>query len=167
DLSEPHTTLDPGQIISLSRDIAELLPGETTRLASLGKRLATLAIGWSGSTAGVVHGDFHIGQVVVGSQRILLVDLDRAGVGHPVVDLGSFLASLVEAGVDAAGREAFLDGYRQETSDTLDADLLRAATAAALFRRVTVPLRQLHPAWPDRIRERLDLIEQFVGTVTS
>lgn len=165
-LRESDRSPGAGEIIGLARDVADILPDETTRLAALSTRLANLSVDWSGSSVHAIHGDFHIGQVVVGSQHILIVDLDCADLGHPVVDTGSFLASLVEAGVDESGRDAFLDGYHQEAPGPLDTGLLRAATAVALFRRVAVPLRQFDPAWPDRIRERLDQIEQLMGAVT-
>ncbi len=44
-----------------------------------------------------IHGDFHIGQIMVGADgRVALVDVDRAGIGDPLDDIATFIAHLFD-----------------------------------------------------------------------
>ena len=40
---------------------------------------------------GLVHGDFHSGNVRIGPQRLTLIDWGDAGIGHPLLDAAAFL----------------------------------------------------------------------------
>ncbi len=66
-----------------------------------------------------VHRDFYHDQVIVGSERIWLLDLDLAAESDPALDVGNFSAHLVEqslrllGGPDALARQEaeFVEGY--------------------------------------------------------
>jgi hypothetical protein len=137
---------------SLDVDIG---PG-MSRLA--GDELTELGLFLSKPVAAVVHGDFHLGQVVRAPDGTAMIDLDRAGSGHPLGDVGSFLAHLGELGAPVDRWGAFLDGYACRAGSMPDPDKVRIATAAALFRRSVLPFRELVPAWPEQIRRRLERV---------
>ncbi|MDX8355653.1 phosphotransferase family protein [Cognatiyoonia sp. IB215182] len=99
-----------------------------------------------------LHRDFYFDQVIVDSTTVWLVDLDLHAIGDPAIDVGNFIAHLIELGLrkadDAAFFErsgyAFLDGYAgvrslpaSERIDTL--------TWISLARHVTISSR-----FPDR-----------------
>ena len=86
----------PG-LLALARDLAALLPDEERRILALGDRLAAAVSTLSDSPRTTVHGDFHPGQVLICRGGPALVDLDRAGRGPAVGDIGEFLAHLAES----------------------------------------------------------------------
>lgn len=90
----------------------------------------------------LVHGDCSIDQVIVGRDgRPWLIDLDRAGAGDPVADLGSWAADAIARG-QSGGRagSALVAGYRA-AGGAVDEAALLAHTAAALLRRAVEPFR--------------------------
>jgi hypothetical protein len=68
-------------------------------------------------TATLVHGDFKLDHLLCGGGTITVIDLDRARLGEPALDLGKMLADLRwrRVGAGAAGgrhsRDRFLGGY--------------------------------------------------------
>jgi len=159
--------LSPDELRDLATDLGGILPDSATRIAELGERLCA-SIGFRRQDAGVlVHGDFHAGQVLIDrSGHPVLVDLDRSGSGHPLVDVGGMLAHLEESGAAPEAAGLFLDGYRQVSRRRHDPERLRIATAAALFRRSIFPFRNLLPEWPSRISERLNRVEELLEEVS-
>jgi aminoglycoside phosphotransferase (APT) family kinase protein len=155
----------PNGLRSLARDLADLLPEEESRILALGDRLTALegSLERSGPTV-PAHGDFHPGQVLVQYGRVVLVDFDRADHDHAAADIGSFVARLVEAGLGRRSIDPFVGAYREAVDwKVRDADV-DAAVAIALFRRATVPFRELARDWPDRMRDRLRRVEDAAGS---
>lgn len=148
-------------LLALARDLADLLPDEESRILVLGERLAGLAAALERSGPVVpTHGDFHPGQVLLQDGRVVLVDFDRAGHEHAAADVGSFVARLIEAGRGRRSIDRFVNGYRAAAARNVrDADV-DAAVAIALFRRASVPFRELAADWPDRVRDRLRQAEE-------
>lgn len=154
------TTLAPTSLRRLSRDLAALLPSESTRILRLGDRLSRLVDGCLASPLTGIHGDFHPEQVLVCRKQPVLVDLDRAGRGHAAVDVGNFLAQI--AAWDAAddlGR-AFVAGYRERRLRRPGDATISAAIAAGTFRLAVFPFRRLAPDWPARTTSFLDAVER-------
>jgi len=151
---------------SLGHDLAILLPGEERPIAALADRLATRIPELAGSRMTIVHGDFHLGQVILEGGMPVLLDLDGAGRGRVATDLGFFLAHLEELGVGPVPGKTFLEGYSQGGGECPDPDLLTLATAAGLFRRTVVPFRRLMVDWPERIRLRLARVEGLLASVS-
>lgn len=131
---------------------ATLLPrrrAEIGRLAArLSARLAAIR-----PTANTIHGSFHDDQVVVGEAGAVLVDLDSAALGDPLLDVGHFASYLSAAGQTAA-RERFLEAYARLRPAGPEALLHEAA---ALVRWSSLPFRTLEADWPDAVERRLEL----------
>ena len=60
----------------------------------------------------LVHGDWHLGQLVHYERRWLLIDVDDLGLGDPVWDLGRIAAGYAIGLIPQRGWEKFLAGYR-------------------------------------------------------
>jgi len=157
--------LEASSLLELAADLAELLPEDDGRVRAIGRRLADLVGRLTDTPRVLVHGDFHPGQVLLGKDGPVLVDLDGAGSGAGAADLGSFLARLHESGAPQAAREAFVEGYAERSGRTPERSLLQVATAAALFRRSLFPFRELAPDWPEAIRRRLSQVERLCREV--
>lgn len=141
---------------ALASDLCELLPDERPRILELAERLTALAGRLSESEAIVPsHGDFHPGQVLLHLGRVVLIDFDRAGFDHAAADVGEFLARLIEAGREGRSLHGFVDAYRDAAPHGIGDAELQTALAIALFRRASVPFRELASDWPDRMRQRL------------
>ena len=69
-------------------------------VSSLPTRFAALAA--CGITDGLVHGDFHPGNVRGTAKRLTLMDWGDSGIGHPLLDQPAFLDRLPAADVPAA-----------------------------------------------------------------
>ena len=112
-----------------------------------------------------LHGDLNESNVVVGDDRLGLLDLDAFGLGPAAVDLGVMLARLRYqrscGRLDGAGERrlaaALLGGYA-ESGSLPDAHALRWHTAASLLvRRAATPVVRLEPRrlarLPDMVAE--------------
>src|SRR6185503_10428733 len=60
----------------------------------------------------LVHGDFHLGQLVRHAGRWRLIDVDDLGTGDPAWDLARPAAWFAAGVLDPAGWAALLAGYR-------------------------------------------------------
>jgi Ser/Thr protein kinase RdoA (MazF antagonist) len=126
----------------------------------LGRRLAQLAEQLASEGSTTIHGDFHLGQVLIAEGRTVLVDLDRADAGAPALDVGTLRAHLVEVGGTPALDAAFLAGYAESTSATIGKRSLDAATVIGLFRRAVLPFRRLEADWPTSVLRRVEDVER-------
>ena len=83
------------------------------------------------STASVVHGDFRLGNIVVGADGLRAVlDWELAHLGDPVEDLGWFCARAWRFGsplpaAGLGGLQEFLDAYRDAGGAEVSTDALR------------------------------------------
>lgn len=106
-----------------------------------------------GRTA-VVHGDLHPGQIILGQEKVGLIDFDRSHAGDPLEDIGNLRAQLWLGPPDGIRYDptlackAFLDIYA-ECGDITPREL-DAWTGFSLFRSAAVPLGRVQPDW--RIR---------------
>lgn len=101
----------------------------------------------------LVHGDLHLGQLVVHGGTASLVDLERAHHGHPQTDLASLAAHLVECRIDDPGHRAdepLGDLRRAWVAAGGDGDdLVGLPLACALVQRALLAFRTFDPRWPD------------------
>jgi Ser/Thr protein kinase RdoA (MazF antagonist) len=119
-----------------------------------------------------IHGDLHCGQILLDDDGVSLLDLDRAAIGEPAADFGSFFADLddsVELGLLESHRMsaiecAVTEGYRRGGGLLNDARRIAIFRAAALLLIAPHPFRRREPSWPERteslLRRALELLDQ-------
>ena len=149
-------------LLGLARDIAFLCP-------ELARRAHDLA-GWlvarlreHGTESQPIHGDFSADQVLLTDDGVAIFDLDRAALGDPAADFGTFAAHLEREALRgrlspkqaSALRAALLDGYRGSTQRQAPSGV-DLYTAIALFRLVPEPFRALESDWPERMAAVLE-----------
>jgi Ser/Thr protein kinase RdoA (MazF antagonist) len=124
---------------------------------AVGRAAADLTEPWHCST--VVHGDLHDGQVLLGD-RVGLIDLDKAAIGPPELDIGNLLAHVdllsLRSGRDLQEmREEIVLGY-EGFGQPLDEELLDRCRRLARLRLACMndeprlthrPNHQSRPAW--------------------
>jgi tRNA A-37 threonylcarbamoyl transferase component Bud32 len=146
----------PG-LLALARDIAFLSPSLAARALDLAGRLVA-RLRARDAAPRTIHGDFYADQVLLTDDGVVIFDLDRASLGDPAADFGTFAAHLerevlrvhLRPGRALALQEALLDGYREFTKRPTPAGV-DLYTAVALFRLVPEPFRALEPDWPGRM----------------
>jgi hypothetical protein len=142
------------ELAILTRDARVASPGvaEAVRRAA-----ADLAEPWECST--VVHRDLHAEQILLGD-RVGLIDLDKASIGPPELDVGNLLAHAdllsLRSGRDLHEmREEIVLGY-EGFGDCLDEELLDRCRRLARLRLACIndeprlthrPNHQSRPAW--------------------
>ncbi|WP_156761739.1 phosphotransferase [Microbacterium karelineae] len=145
-------------------DVRDHLPGAdgiAAILPDLAPRAERLARGIASALAGrpmtaPIHGDLSADQVIVAPGGAHLIDLDRAGVGDPMADLGSWAADEISRGVPRASAGAALrEGYAR-AGGTVDEAALYAQTAAGLLRRGAEPFRRRDEGWRGECARLLD-----------
>lgn len=145
------------QTLTAAGAVAHLCPDLAPRVRDLALRVAAeLLENPAGSTP--IHGDFSADQVLLGTDGIGIIDLDRAGQGDPAADFGSCiarlesqsLASALPRGIVGVVAEHLVDGYCRQTrgSPPPGIDLHRAA---ALLRLAPHPFRERQAHWDERI----------------
>jgi Ser/Thr protein kinase RdoA (MazF antagonist) len=131
--------------------VGVLCPGLAAEAAGVAERIVQ-ALADLPPSLRTLHGDFYDDQVLVAGDAAVLIDLDGIRLGHPLLDVGNFLAHLSVRDEHDAARDAFLDGYGRAAEE--HAHLLEAA---GLLRLAVGPFRRLEPGWPDEVERRLRL----------
>ncbi|MCW2132171.1 phosphotransferase family protein [Arthrobacter sp. VKM Ac-2550] len=149
----------------LAANTGQLVPAAAERLHHAAD-LLTVRLRGPGR-AGFVHGDFSADQILVGSEGLRIIDLDRFGYGAVVSDLGCFAAvELLDTGtgtLTAALLEGYQEGQGAMSGVGLDADELNVWTACHLFSRILEPFRSCERDWRQRILDRLAQIEGMLA----
>lgn len=153
-------------VLTAANAAAVLCPALAAKVRELGVRVATELLA-SANGQCLVHGDFSADQVLVGGDGVAIIDYDRAGLGDPGVDLGSFVAQLERDQVadrlsatrvgEIAG--ALIDGYcsRARCRRPLHTDLF---VAAGLLRLAPHSFRMRHFDWPEQIERVVQRAER-------
>ncbi len=115
----------------------------------------------------LVHGDLALHNILYSREGPVLVDLERAGMGDPLEDLGQLVAHIREValGWPAAGpslrefEERLVEAYARASGEDVPAQRLGFFTAAALADRAagSIIRRGLDVWWPARAVELLRL----------
>lgn len=117
----------------------------------------------------VIHGDFSGDQVILLPGGAVIVDLDRARLGDPVLDLANYAAAELAVRTVPNGRcrwtchdvgSGLLEGYRGGGGRPVP-KVLRALTSAAVLAMATEPFRLREPGWLTRMRALLDAAESL------
>jgi aminoglycoside phosphotransferase (APT) family kinase protein len=147
-----------------ARLVAGVLPELRDPLDELVSRLARVPDG----PRVAVHGDFHDDQILVQDGAIVgLLDVDGAGHGARVDDLGTFLGHVANRGLDVHHplHVAYLDQAHARFADGVDRRLLAAQAAATIVGLATGPYRVQEDHWQRRTRDRVRLAQQWAEEV--
>lgn len=128
--------------------IADAMPALAGEAAAAVDSLQSAAAGLRVRTDVPIHKDFHHQHLVLGPDRLAVVDLDEARLGDPAVDLAHFVANLGLAAmrgttaVDGSNglADVFLDAYGAETGWVPDErfDFFRRYTAVKIAKQLAV-----------------------------
>lgn len=148
----PRAFADPQRHVGLLIEFAPEMERTVRRVADEASKVEGLL--------GVVHGDFHAGQVLVSDGGIVgLLDVDGAGDGFLAQDAGTMIAYLHVLGdlrpatKDRSTKyaEAIADAYRPEVG----ALALARATSGSWLALATAAQRSQEPDWPTTLRDRI------------
>jgi hypothetical protein len=145
-------------------------PSSASTVDALCERLRARIGGIDCSPRATLHGDLHSKNILVGADRIHLIDLDRLGRGPALAELGSLLAELVlrdclaGRALDWRRTAAVASAYARANESRIDKDELHWHVAAALLRerayRCVTSLKpgrlEILPALLDAARAALD-----------
>ncbi|WP_300343768.1 phosphotransferase [Nesterenkonia sp.] len=155
-----RTPADPGPAAA---GVARVAPWAAQHAEELAARLAERLTPLEQLPAAEVHGDLSPDQVILaaeGSHKIRLIDIDRAGAGRPMRDVGSWAAAC-RRDQQPELLEAFLAGYAEHAQvDRAELNTWEAyahlASAADFFRR-------RDPAWPALTARSLTFAEEALN----
>lgn len=143
-----RVTADPHSILAaIGRLLPELVP---TARRALDEGAP------AGAPTAPVHGDLSPDQVVHGPGGVGLIDLDRAGLGHPANDLASWIAAEHLIGVvsgespDRLLPAPLSEGYRGVGGPATD-EQIAGQVPLELLRRASDPFRMRMHDWPERM----------------
>ena len=144
------------------RLLSAILPQESARLERLREALS----GAAPQPPVITHGDFHEGNILVGDDGISgLLDVDDAGPGERVDDLGVLIGRIWVLGHGRAGEGAlrYARDLLRRSEATVDAAELRRRVGVALVGRATGPFRNQLDGWREQTRARIALAERWAG----
>lgn len=110
----------------------------------------------SGDSPRFVHGDFHLGQVIMQDGSAGIIDFDRSHCGDVIADVGNFLAHLRLYSLRGTFSESsdfeidFLKAYEEKSGENVESKLLTFWTAFGLFQRAVGPFRRLENGWREK-----------------
>ncbi|MEW5794829.1 MAG: aminoglycoside phosphotransferase family protein [Candidatus Zixiibacteriota bacterium] len=137
------------------RNLGRLVTELHDPIERIASRLQALFGDLPAAPQGLVHGDLHPGQILLGepSEPVTLLDFDRTCRGDSVFDIGNFiahlhLASLQEKKIDVQTTAAkFQAAYESASGRTIDPRLRQFWVATALLQLAISPFRVLRPNW--------------------
>lgn len=143
--------------------LGRIAPWLAERAETLAVRCTEALAPTLNSTSSEIHGDLSPDQVVLAaesSHKVRIIDLDRAGCGHPMRDIGSWVATCRHAGTPEL-IDAFLTGYATGTSlQPVDLD---AWEAYAHLARSTDFFRHREPDWPAQTVRALNFAQEALN----
>ena len=140
------------RIEAAGRAIDSLVPSLRGAGARLASAVATRIAAYDRVPV-LIHGDFYDDQLLVSTDEVAILDLDEARPGHPLFDVGNYLAHL-SVRPDESNRAAFLDACADAG---LDLDGILAFEAAGVLALAARPFRRLEMGWPERMEELVEL----------
>ncbi len=178
-LAELHAQRPPLHAMLTPEDTCRLLEGSaigavtlaptlTPRVRALCDRLcgAIMDHPWQSRA---IHGDFSDDQVICSDGSCAIVDYDRACWGDPLLDLGSFGASLIarrvrgeiDSGLAHGALSAVARAYHARSG--IDLRSLGMFVSASLLRLLNEPFRLRRPGWEDEMERLLEHAERLAA----
>ena len=160
-LEEQHTDLAK-KMAKLAKVAPEYTDSLLSQVDSLGRMLPRLGA----ARHGVVHGDFHLRQMMVADDDVALFDFDEIGAGDLAEDFGHFTADLHTYGHGEDWAEAvsanLRRAYEQQAACKIPEDRLRWHTALQLLTRGYRALVQLKPDFDTRVHRAIRLAKEIL-----
>lgn len=155
--------------LAAARSVAAVCPSLAEQAKRLARRLGTI-LQDAPLQFQSIHGDFSSDQVMLTSTGPAFLDFDRAGLGDPAADIGSFIAQLESRTLAGALSpiwvssliEAFLTGYRQVGQGHLP-PRLNLYLSAGLLQLAPQPFRLRATNWPEQTQALLQRAEEILN----
>ena len=179
-LAEFHSVPAPANLPVLTGDdrIAELssalqqLSWVAPELEIRANQVAGTLTGWlrvQKPAFHLVHGDYYDKQILVGQNELTILDLDRAHIGDPRIDISTFIAHLIRdvcsGRLDEQHAAAFsrqlIHGYRGVTGSAACAEL-NYMIALALMHLIHHPFRYAERNWTNGMSRMLTYAEALI-----
>jgi Ser/Thr protein kinase RdoA (MazF antagonist) len=136
--------------------VARLDRLENRLVAELGARTRTLA---------PVHSDFHLANVMVDTEGVILIDWDQVAIGDPASDIGRFLGALRVTALRTGGRvdalddtgAAFLEAYLENRGE--DERQIQLFEACGLVVAAASPFRLQREGWEEGAEAMIEAAE--------
>ncbi len=147
-----------------SAKIYQVFPEHKKSLCSFLLELEEQVTDFSSAPTSVIHGDFHLEQLMLSKHRIVLCDFDDVAQGDPLQDVADFLAQLYfyDYAVDfiAPMTRSFCLAYARHVDWEMSPDRVRWHMQIQLIRKACRELLQLQPGWNRRMEHYLTLARQ-------
>lgn len=157
----PRTAIElMSDVLATADTITHLLPHTESAVRPILRTVDQLR-DFDRAPVGLVHGDFHYGQVLLDTHDTFLLDFDRTYAGDVVADVGNLCAHLLLLEIrgeltDARSNiDAFVTAYEAASASKLDDRHLALWTAFGLLQLSVRPFRTLESNWRSRIEEML------------
>lgn len=139
--STRRQTIDIDRVDEWAPALQAALPAGTADIASSLSRIRTAIAAAEHLPATLVHGDFHVANILVAGEQVGLLDFEHTHLGDPATDVGSFYAQLKllalkvfneRSALDTAvGR--FMDGYLRHASTDVSATIAAHCALSCLW----------------------------------
>lgn len=141
--------------------LIDAFPALKTELDYLVNRLRREASGLRPMPPQVIHGDFHIRQIIIANGSVALFDYDELCLGDPAQDLANFIADLHTQDFSAQLREAvgnsLIERYQHHSGIRINTTLLNWHLRIQLLTRAYRAFLQQKSDLENRVRYFIDL----------
>lgn len=144
-----------------ARDIGIVLPELSPLIESVLAGLSRDRPERGGARA-TVHNDFHWNQLRIKRDRMTVMDLERCGIGDPLIDVATFVTQIsmlavrgdIAVTIDQAAKwkQAFVEAWESVTGSPIDDGRVRWYSTIALLTLARGMIRHLRPGWPELAR---------------
>ncbi|WP_066907326.1 phosphotransferase family protein [Millisia brevis] len=142
--------------------VAAIAPTLAGRADALADRVVRALAGRGERT--LVHGDFSADQVLLDRWGApILIDLDRAGIGDPLLDPAAWVADAIARGAEPEHAGAGLRAGYRAGGGRIDDAALAAHTAGALLHRAVEPFRRRRSDWDIRAHALIATAETMIA----
>ena len=147
-----------------SAKIYQAFPERKKSLCSFLLELEEQITDFSSAPTSVIHGDFHLEQLMLSNHRIVLCDFDDLAQGDPLQDVADFLAQLYFYGYTpdfiALMTRSFCLAYGCHVEWEISQERVRWHMQIQFIRKACRELLQLQPGWNRRMEHFLMLAQQ-------
>ena len=139
--------------------LRERIPELRPAIDEILREAVRLEHAYSSSQAGLIHGDFHMGQVHVAAPHTWLIDFDACCVADPAADLGNILVFLKGKARKLPSAPLLVDAFLDEYCKHMPADILQRVPlfeAITHLRRACKRLRFQEEGWQKKAERFID-----------